>query len=286
MNLVGKILVVLILVMSLVWMSWAVMVYATHQNWMEEITRTDPARPGYKVRLDNARADNERLTKERDEAREQRDAERAASRQTLAKLETEKQALATELGQIKAEYDGLKADERKAAAAIEVAQKNLSAAQGEVDKLREEIRTTNTQRDESFRQLVQREDQIHQALGDLTRLQERHKQLTEQVARAKTVLEKLGYSLQTPPDFKPPVVDGVVLAITSSGGGDELVEVSIGSDDGLLVGNTLEVFRDKKYLGRLEILRTSPDRAVAKIDKKLQSGQIQKGDRVATRFKA
>ena len=42
MNLVGKILVVLILVMSLVWMSWAVMVYATHQNWKEEITRTDP----------------------------------------------------------------------------------------------------------------------------------------------------------------------------------------------------------------------------------------------------
>ena len=62
---------------------------------------------------------------------------------------------------------------------------------------------------------------------------------------------------------KPPVVDGVVLGITSSGSGDELVEVSIGADDGLLVGNTLEVFRDKKYLGRLEILRTSPDRARA-----------------------
>ena len=48
----------------------------------------------------------------------------------------------------------------------------------------------------------------------------------------------------------------------------------------------MEVFRGSKYLGRLEILRTSPDRAVAKIDKKLQAGQIQKGDRVATRFKA
>src|SRR5262245_22627459 len=98
MNLVGKILVVLIFVLSLVFMAWTVMGYATHQNWMEEITRTDANRPGYKKRLDDARAQNERLTKERDEARDQLEAERAARRQTLAKLETEKQALQTELG--------------------------------------------------------------------------------------------------------------------------------------------------------------------------------------------
>ena len=39
MNLVGKIFIVLILVMSLVFMSFAVVVYATHHNWKEVATR-------------------------------------------------------------------------------------------------------------------------------------------------------------------------------------------------------------------------------------------------------
>lgn len=39
MNLVGKIFVLLIFIMSLVFMSTAVMVYATHRNWKEESTR-------------------------------------------------------------------------------------------------------------------------------------------------------------------------------------------------------------------------------------------------------
>ena len=39
MNLVGKIFVVLIFVMSLVFMAFAMAVYATHRNWREEVTR-------------------------------------------------------------------------------------------------------------------------------------------------------------------------------------------------------------------------------------------------------
>ncbi len=64
-----------------------------------------------------------------------------------------------------------------------------------------------------------------------------------------------------------------------------MLEVSLGSDDGLLVGAKLEVYRGSKWLARVEILRTETDRSVAKIIPGFQKGPIQKDDDVATRFK-
>ena len=68
-------------------------------------------------------------------------------------------------------------------------------------------------------------------------------------------------------------------------GGAQFVEVTIGADDGLKPGNTLEVFRGSKYLGRLDVVSTSPDKSVGKVDRRFLQGQIQEGDRVATRIK-
>ena len=88
----------------------------------------------------------------------------------------------------------------------------------------------------------------------------------------------------TPVDAIKPSVDGFV-SKTQRKNGVMLVEISIGSDDGLKPGHTVEVFRNTKYKGRLEILKTAPDRAVGRVDVRFQQGPIQEGDRVATRLK-
>ena len=49
MNLVGKIFVFLIFCMSVVFMSFAVMIYATHKNWRDEVLRENPGGPGGKI---------------------------------------------------------------------------------------------------------------------------------------------------------------------------------------------------------------------------------------------
>jgi hypothetical protein len=59
----------------------------------------------------------------------------------------------------------------------------------------------------------------------------------------------------------------------------------VGADDGLKPRHTVEVFRGDRYLGRVEILRTEPDRAVGRILRQFQQGQIEEGDDVATRFR-
>src|SRR5690242_3468375 len=89
MNKVGQIFVILILIMSVFFAAFSVMVYSTHRNWREEIMRTDAARPGYKLRLENAYKENQRLEAERSKFEVQAHDERVAKVQALAKAEAE-----------------------------------------------------------------------------------------------------------------------------------------------------------------------------------------------------
>ena len=72
-------------------------------------------------------------------------------------------------------------------------------------------------------------------------------------------------------------VTGVVRAVTKT----DLIEVSLGSDDGLKAGHVIQIFRGKTYLGQATIRKTSPDLAVGQLS--WPCGKIQKGDRVTTK---
>ena len=170
---------------------------------------------------------------------------------------------------------------REAVAALDTAQQNLARLTTEVAGLRDEIRTAQGQRDQHFERAVALTDQIHQAQGEVKRLEERRIQLASQLASANLVLNRNGLHKDMPVDGLPPRLRGKVLAINR----DNMVEVSLGSDDGLQAGHTLEIFRGSKYLGCVEILHATADRAVGKIIPGFKKGIIQKDDDVATRFK-
>jgi len=81
MNLIGKIFIVLILVMSVLFMAFAMAVYATHQNWREAVVNEQPApdKPlGYKLQLANEKARTKELSDQVEKLKQQYDAERAA----------------------------------------------------------------------------------------------------------------------------------------------------------------------------------------------------------------
>jgi hypothetical protein len=80
----------------------------------------------------------------------------------------------------------------------------------------------------------------------------------------------------------PENVEGIIMR-TDPGSG--LVVISIGSDSGLQRGHTLEVFRlnPNKYLGTIQIMDVRPHEAVGKPTMKML-GPIQQGDRVAAKI--
>lgn len=288
MNLVGKILIVIIFIMSLVFMSFVVAVYATHTNWRDVVmnTQATPDKPlGLKPQLDQAKAKNQELNDQLDKLKQETAAEKAARRQQLAKLETENEALKKERDQQVKDQAKLEQQVREAVAAMEATQKTAAALRTEVDGLREEIRTAQKDRDEQFQKVVKLTDDLHQNVNELKVVQDRNKTLAADYAKAVEVLRK--FKLEPNPDKYSgvaPELKGEVRAVSGAGA----IEISIGADDGLLKGHKLEVYRIAQgvstYLGRVEVTAVEPDKAVCKVLPEFQKGQIQVGDRVASKL--
>ena len=277
MNLVGKLLVVLILVMSVAFMAFSVAVYSTHKNWMEVISNPTT---GYKVRLDQARAEFEKKKAELDAAVKEAADQKQLAEQQIAKLKTKRDSLDGEVKMLTAQVAELKADSAKQLAALTTNQTSLATMEKEVTDLRMNIAEAQNQRDDNLAKYNQAQQDFNNASNELALLKDANTRLVGQMAHAKILLERQGVNPEASVDGTPPKVDGVILAI----GRDSLVEISLGSDDGIRRGNTLEVFKANKYKGRVEVVQTSPDKSVAKIIPGFQQAKIERDDRVATRF--
>jgi hypothetical protein len=280
MNLLGKIFVVLIMVMSVVFMTLALGVYATHKNWKDLVEGQN----GLRAQLQLARTEYDQLKNNYNSLESRLKGEVESARQQVRKLESERVALVDRNAAVQTELDQLKAERRDATAAVAATQQNNQRLAEEVTGLREDIRTNQQARDQAFATTLQATENLHQTKGLLDSTVERNRQLTSQVSNMTSMMDAHGLDPNTPPDAVVPTVDGLVSQVRQAAG-SQLVEVTIGADDGLKQGNTVEVYRGSRYLGRVEILKTSPDRAVGRVDRRFQQGQIQEGDRVATRLK-
>jgi len=114
-----------------------------------------------------------------------------------------------------------------------------------------------------------------------------NKALRENNARLSTALRQHGLSddVRTIAGTAgaPPAVEGEVTKVDKL---NRTLEVSIGSNDGLVSGHELFLFRTKprvEYLGKVKILSTDPNQASARvIGTTTQGKRIQEGDIVSS----
>ena len=286
MNLIGKIFTVLIFVMALVFMTMAVMVYATHTNWRALVLRSQDevnssgGELGLKYQLATAKHDQEEARDALEKLTNSLETERVNKRDVVTKLETENDELRRERDNREKELQDAHKDAREAVATMHAMQNTLADLRTEVQALRDNIRKTQTEHDRQFKRVVALTDELHQSENEAKRLEDRQRTLVVDLARYRDLLRKNEINPQADPDAVLPKVDGVVLATPGSG----LIEVSIGADDGLRKGHQLQVFRARTYLGRVEVLRAAPDKAVCKILPEYRKGAIRRGDRVASKL--
>jgi SMC interacting uncharacterized protein involved in chromosome segregation len=276
MNLVGKIFVVLIFVMSLVFMSLAVAVYATHENWRMLVEKPG----GLKSQIQDLRKERDSLTAERDKLTSQITIEKEEWTRVRGQLETAVAAKEKELAAKREEVQQLSATAEERLAALKVATTNLDKITDEVTALRKEVLTAQAERDKRFEEVVKLTDQFKNAQGEYERIREREVQLAQQVAKMRTKLSALGAHEDAPAE--PATVKGKVVAV----GTGDTIEVDLGTDDGIRTGLKLEVYRDNKYVARVEVLTATSDKAIAKVVPGFKTTPLQKGDNVATRFKS
>ena len=277
MNLLGKVLTFVILFISVVVMCVSMVVYTTHRNFKEDADKLT-------TQLNDARNQNQQLESKLRSLESQLTAEVEASKQEVAKLETERVQLVAQNSNFQTELDQLRLDQRSNTAAVVSTQNNNEALTSEVTALRDDIKKNQQARDQAVAKAIYETDQLHQAQGVLTALKERSAQLVQQLSESTSLLRENGIDPSSDPQAAAPNVRGIVSA-THRAAGKQLIEVSVGADDGLKPGHTIEVYRGERYLGRAEILKTEPDRAVGRVIRSFQKGQIQEGDNVATKLR-
>src|SRR5207244_1006626 len=116
MNWLGKVFVVVILIMSLVFMGLALAVYATHKNWQQVSLDLNK-------KLTDAKSENAKLQTEHNRRVEDLEREKTIAEQQVAKLDAERVLLAEHNTSIQAELDGLRQNQSGHIAAFDATQK-------------------------------------------------------------------------------------------------------------------------------------------------------------------
>ncbi len=177
MNLVGKIFVVVIAVMSVVFMSFAVAVYATHKSYKDEVT-------GLNAQFKDEQARNTALKEELAKKIAELNAEKAAKKEALAKLENELVVLKEEYAMRKKNQAELEAAEDKAVGEMDKTQGNVASRYEELQKLQTDIVATQKKRDEHVSNVVKLTDQLNQLENDREQLRKRNVDLAKDAAQA------------------------------------------------------------------------------------------------------
>jgi hypothetical protein len=289
MNLIGKIFTVLIFILSIIFMTMVLAIYATHRNWRDAVETTQEqvtaAKPlGLKYVLADEKKHNQELKDRLEQLTLEKNKELDAKVQALTKLENENSLNKDQIEKLQKSIIEKDDSERKAVAALKATQDESSKFRQEVEGLRSEAEKAQSDRNAHFREVVRLTDEMHQMLNEMTELKNRNTTLAADMAKAREVLRHFELNENTDISGSPPRVEGLVEAVLGGG----LTEISIGSDSGVQKGHKLDVYRvaptGNKYVGRIEVLKTAPDKSVCKIIPSFQQSEVQKGDRVASKI--
>ena len=155
--------------------------------------------------------------------------------------------------------------------------------------LRTQLSAVEKQANEFKLRQAELNDQIRELERNLDTATKNNSDLRERVAKFSTLLRQNGLSddiSQIKGLESPPPVVGEVKRIDPT---NSVLELTIGSDDGLVVGHELYIFRTiprPEYIGKVVIVTVDPDQAVAKvIGNTYQGKKIKEGDIVSSTIK-
>ncbi|SFI53755.1 hypothetical protein [Planctomicrobium piriforme] len=287
MSYVGKILVVVQVVLSLLFMTFAGAVFTAHQNWRAKYTQTQKQLTTAQGELSVAR---EELTN----ARREFEAKFSEESQKANALAAKNTSITTQLTELKSRFDALQQERATQTGLAESKAKEAQFRQEEAEKQRIENAKMQAKLDELSGENRELKDKLFTGEEAYRALNKAYVAGLAQLAFLKRIVANAG--LETDPEVvskqsaPPPPVDGLVTEIRMNRANRvQFVEISIGSDDGLVKGNELDVVRitgqeRSDWLGRIRIMDLGPDWAVGEVILPAKNGIIQKGDNVTTKL--
>ena len=282
MNMVGKIFVVLVFSTCLVLMSMSMMFGVGPTNWRRVIDNDSPEAPGYKQRMQVVQVDNENLRSINDDWGEQLKAEKVNRENLVKELEQQRTKNQEEIAKLQQEVEDARDTMRTKIAHIQSEQDQANQLARENITIRDHIQRLIVARDEAVKLNIQLTDQISETGRRIDAMKKRDEVLAAELGRNKLVLDFLDLKPEVAyyGNLIPPMgLVGRVLAVAPE---RKMVEISIGSDDGVRVGHRFEVLTADAsgYVGRVVVSNLFRDKAVCENIEGFENGVYEKGNRV------
>jgi len=281
MTLVGKILVIIIMVFALFFLALSTVVFTTATNWRDENAKVKKSKDDLQKKLQQAQA-------EYDAQKNVLQIAVAARAKAVKDAEARIADLTTQNNRRQTEIQEQRKNVATALEEVRRTQDEAEARIAEAQKLRETLSAVQTQANEFKLRQTELNDQIRILQRELEGAKENNQDLRDKVAILQGALSKAGLPTESASYVAlnvPPAVEGYVKRVDAK---NTRVEISVGSNDGLIAGHELYVFRtDPKpeYVGKIRIRDVDPNQAVGDVINRYQGKKIREDDRVTTQIK-
>jgi len=290
MSFIGKVLIVIQIVLSIMFAALATTVYSYHQSWkVVAEKRADDLKKVNQEKDTQVSFLNSRLDAETKRATDAESAQAAGQAQL--------RDVTTERNNLQVNYDRVTGDYQRATALVAINADEAGFRRDEALAQRAENKQLHIKLDDSNEALITARTDLFNLQAEQVALEDKYNALLNETAYLKRVVrlndletDPAAYQAKLDP---PPKVEGLVLETQKHKNGTvQYVKISLGSDDGLVEGHELDVYRtgydttqNSKYLGKIKITYLTPDTAVGTILTPVKSGVIEKGDNVTSKLR-
>lgn len=278
MTFLGRVFTIVILVCSVAFFVAALLANASHMNYKEKLVSLRSQVDQLNTTIKATKTANEKLQTSLSQ-------EQIARRAALAALQTQLDNAASQLAVANKNLSDLNSVNTMQNQNLSQTIDRLKSTQSQNEAYKIEIDKVITDRNSVRIAVIKLTDELNSLKSIESDLLAQVKQLQDSSTLFEALSEMRGsalksYGLTDVDDVPPADLRGEVLAVNSN----QLVEISLGRDDGIREGHTLEVFRGGQYLGRVQISKTQDDKSIGKILASFRKGYIQAGDKVASKI--
>ena len=272
MNLIGKILTLLILIMSVVFFSVAIMLGAAQRNWKEAATTQSQRAQSFQTLLQESKS-------KAGEKQKFLESEKTARALQLSQLESQiavfKQQLVQKESELRAET--VASSERlarleQASARLDQQDTDLKAIKSRNSELVDELANT-------FAKVKNLTNETFELKTTNSSLELLVADLNENIALKTKVMNRMGLDDNQLTAGIVPRIQSIVAEVGTDG---QFFAIRAGSDDGLRKGHQLDIYRNDRYIGKGVITKVEPSLSVLQTVAGFMQGQVAEGDHVTS----
>jgi multidrug efflux pump subunit AcrA (membrane-fusion protein) len=281
MTTLGKILAIVNLVFSIAVGALIVFVYVARTNWHAAYDAAEKQLKVAQADYGVYKAESAQYEQQARQAQQAAEAAKADAARVQGEVAGIRQDFNTKLTTEVTKGKQLQTTITAQAGELDNRQKEVNYLRGQVARRDDDLRNKEKQVEDMRAAMVSAQLDARATHGQNDRLLALNERLSRELQEAQRASSPALAGSSTGQKPNPPSED--VEGIVKKAEGD-LVTISLGSDAGIAVGNTLEVYRlkpDPNYLGTIQILAVRPNEAVGKPVTRLR-GVIQPGDRVSS----